>query len=137
MTIVVTVTHINLWYAPHVVASKVLRVRTSHRLGVRVGHARLTVPVNLLAERTVATRPEQRCPPLFERHCKTQLLATTVAGSHRARVFAVDQLFVFAVNLHAHQPVSRLPDLDVVQDAGQLVQFNYSVSVPIDDVHPI
>lgn len=137
-TIVVPVAHPSFWYASHVVAREVPRVRaSSHRwFGVRVGHARFAVRVDLLAVRT-PTLDFERVKGVVGRYAETQFLATTVVG-FGTRVRIVDELFVFAVYLHAVQPVVlRFPNFDVGHHTGGLVYFDYGVQSPIGNVHPI
>lgn len=100
-TVVVAVAHPRFGYAPHVVARKVPRVRTSRhrRLGIRVGHARFTVRRDLLPVRASALGYE-RCRRV-RRYRETQFLTSPVVGDARTRVTVVHQLFVFAVYFHA------------------------------------
>lgn len=139
-TVVVAVAHPRLGYAPHVVARKVPRVRARRhrRFGVRVGHARPAVRVHALAVRAPALGPELGARLLGRRYSEAQLLATAVAGRRGARVRVVDGLFVFAVDLHAVQPVVlRLPHLDVGHNARQLVYLDDGVQPPVRNVHPV
>lgn len=137
-TVVVAVAHPRLGYASHVVAREVPRVRARRhrRLGVRVSHAGPAVRVHLLAVRATALGLEPG--RILGRHAETELLAAAVVGRARARMRKVYGLLVFAVNLHAVQPVVlRLAHLDVGHHARQLVYLDDGVQPPVGDVHPV